>query len=187
MILGTGVDMGITLRMPRKGELDPNEPTKAWNCEWCGRMEDAGTQRCPECETKGRKTKRQRCSRYEWFLADALEEVLSAQDRDYSILEQWEMPDHRGFTWYFDLCVWVRGKSSYGGHSLLIEVNGASHDVADGHYDRDMDKDWEFHSRGLHRKGYSIQFVTNDECRQRVVKDTARRLATEIIQRADTW
>ncbi len=153
--------------------------TKAWNCEWCGRMEDAAKQKCPKCGTK-----RQRCSRYEWFLADALEKVLEQSGRDYTIQEQWEMPDHRGFVWYYDLAVWVRGKGFHQGYTFLIEVNGADHDAERGSA-RDADKEWEFGARGLHKKGYVVEVVRNEDCRMKVVQQTAERIAAEIMQWAD--
>jgi len=152
-------------------------------------MEDNGKNRCPTCQTK-----RQRVSRYEWFLADALhEELLMATNRPFRITEQWEMPDHRGFSWYYDLAVHVTGKSSSKGHTVLIEVNGSDHDRQavysgpGGGYTRDYDKEWEFGQRGLHKKGYSVEVVTNEDCRLKVVKATAKRLAALCVQRADSW
>lgn len=168
-------------------EYTAAHPTAAWFCAMCGRMEDNDGRKCPNCGEK-----RQRCSRYEWFLADALRDELTRRGRTFRITEQYEMPDHRGFSWYFDLAVRVNG-STYGGqHTELIEVNGSDHARQKtyrgpgGGYTRDDDKHWEaFSNNRLHKKGFDIRTVDNDDCRLRVVKATAARIATEIIQRAD--
>lgn len=163
--------------------------TIAWHCPDCGRMEDTATRKCPTCGEK-----RQRVSRFEWFLADALTHELTRRDRTFDVFEQWPLEDHRGFTWYFDLAVWVKGNSMYGGVTVLIEVDGSSHDNQKkytgqgGGYTRDSDKHWEaFSNQRLHKQGYDFMSVPNEECRMRVVGETAVRLATQIERLADTY
>lgn len=149
-----------------------------WFCKNCWRMEDKEGKTCPKCGTS-----RQRVSRYEWFLADALDETFTALGRQFEINEQWAVPDHRGFSWHFDLRVSVAGKQW---HSELIEVNGSDHDSQPiyggdgGGYTRDYDKGWEAKK---HR--HEIRIVSNDDCRLHVVSDTARIIADEMIGRAD--
>lgn len=174
------------IQVPANG-YTPSPP--AWYCHECGRMEDDAGKYCPDCNGK-----RQRVSRYEWFLADALDTALEALGRDFCIEEQWRLKDHRGFDWHFDLAVKCKGTSVFGGITCLIEVNGSDHDRqkpysgAGGGYTRDFDKHWEaFSNRRLHKQGYEYLTVTNDECKRRVVNETAMKLAVDIARMADTW
>lgn len=162
--------------------------SKAWHCQRCGRMEDTKDNVCPECGGK-----RQRVSRYEWFLADALRDFFAKSGRSFKITEQWQLRDHRGYIWYFDLLVSVRGESS-SGISQIIEVDGADHkrqkrySGPGGVYTRDYDKEWELFSvQKYHKSGYFLTRVTNEDCRMKVVRATAERLGNEIIKKADTW
>lgn len=164
----------------------------AWYCQSCGRLECPLKEKCcPKC---GRKM--QRCSRYEWFLFDELDRLLALKDRGYRIQAQYPVADHRGFDWYFDIYVWVKGKSIYGGYGELIEVNGPDHakqkrySGAGGGYTRDYDKKWEVISnRRLHRLGIETRTVLNEECAKRdnAVYHTAIQIVDELIHRADSW
>jgi hypothetical protein len=162
---------------------------KAWYCQQCGRMEDTEDNWCPECDNK-----RQRVSRFEWFLSDALREFFTKSGRSFRIIEQWSISDHRGFDWYFDLLVNVQDKDGKGGISQIIEVNGPDHQRQKrykgpgGGYTRDYDKKWElFSNLQYHKCGYFLTSVDNEECRMRVVRETAERLGTEILKKADSW
>jgi hypothetical protein len=156
----------------------------AWYCDMCGRMEGAAEEReCPDCGSR-----RHRVSRYEWFLADALERELATTGRDFVIIEQWELPDHRGFSWFFDLAVLV------GGITDLIEIQGPLHarqktySGKGGGYTRDEDKRWEvFSVRELHKQGFDLREINSDDCRLVVVAATAKQLTKEILHRADHW
>lgn len=163
--------------------------TKAWYCQRCGRLTDNGDNSCPRCGNK-----RQRVSRYEWFLSDALQEFLIKAGRSFRIIEQWPLRDHRGHVWYFDILVNVQDKNGKGGISQLIEVNGPDHlqqkayKGPGGGYTRDYDKRWElFDVQKYHKSGYFLTSVTNDDCRKIVVRETAERLGNEILQKADSW
>lgn len=156
--------------------------SKAWYCQNDGRMEDDEGKDCSQCGEK-----RQRVSRFEWFLADALHEYLHSQGADFKITEQWPLGDHRGFNWYFDLCVRV------GSFHQLIEVDGADHQQQasykgpGGGYTRDYDKEWELFSvQKYHKFGYGLMRLKNEECRLKVAGQTARRVADQIIARAKT-
>jgi len=142
---------------------------------------------CPVCGAK-----RIRVSRYEWFLADALKRQLAETDRTFSVAEQWPLPDHRGFTWYFDLAVRVKGASIYGGVTELIEVQGPTHanqpnySGAGGGYTRDYDKHWEaFSVRRLNKAGYHFSEVAAEDCRLSVVNGTARVMVAALLSMAD--
>lgn len=159
---------------------DYSVKTNAWHCLNCGRMEDNEGRDCTRCYGK-----RIRVSRYEWFLADAIRKALWDEGiGDYEIIEQWPIDDHRGFTWHFDLMVFVPGSNFFGGHHELIEINGSTHETAGGEY-RDMDKRWEvFSNARLHHQGYDFRTVPNDECQIRVVDETAKKIVAEILKRA---
>jgi hypothetical protein len=162
-----------------------------WHCHECGRI-DAVVQdrRCPDCGEKVRA-----CSRYEWFLADALRTQLRILGRpSFSVREQYPIKDHRGFTWYWDLFIWVDGASSCGGYGELIDVQGPQHDRQakysgpGGGYTRDYDKWWEaFSVLNLEEQGIWCRYVPNDKCRMTdgIVYWTANEIAREIIDRAD--
>lgn len=119
--------------------------TVAWHCPICGRIEaPAGQRHCPKCGQT-----MQRCSRYEWFLADELRAFLNHTQREYQLQEQYPIRDHRGFTWYWDIFVWIQGSSVFGGYGELIDINGPNHGAQrrysgpGGGYTRDDDKHWE--------------------------------------------
>jgi hypothetical protein len=164
----------------------------AWYCQDCGRQEQPPDGKfCPDC---GRKM--QRCSRYEWFLFDELDHLLALQDREYRIQAQYPVTDHRGFNWYFDIYVWVKGKSVHGGYGELIEINGSDHarqkpySGDGGGYTRDYDKRWEVISNlRMHRRGIETRTVSNDECTKKgdAAYHTAIAIVDELTHRADTW
>lgn len=164
----------------------------AWYCKECGRQEQPPDQKeCPECGMK-----MQRCSRYEWFLFDELRHYLELSGREFRLLQQYSIEDHRGFFWYFDIFVWVKGHSFYRGYGELIEVNGPDHATQakysgpGGGYTRDQDKRWEvYNNLQLHKKGIEIRTVTNDECTKKgnAVRYTAMTIVDELIERSDTW
>lgn len=167
----------------------------AWYCGYCckRREQKPSDKYCPDCGDK-----MQRCSRYEWFLFDAISDLLDEQlgngGREYRLEAQYPVHDHRGFDWYFDLFVWVKGKSSFGGYGELIEINGSTHDNQPkysgrgGGYTRDYDKHWEvFSNQRLHKRGIDYRVLSNEECSMRNVKNTANKLVAEIIKRADSW
>lgn len=164
----------------------------AWYCQECGRIEKPPEEKyCPGC---GRKM--QRCSRYEWFLIDELYRLLSLQGREFRIYPQYPVADHRGFTWYFDIFVWVNGRSIYGGYGELIEVNGSSHAKQKryrgpgGGYTHDYDKRWEVISNlRFHKRGIETRVVSNEECSKKndFVYHTAIAIVDELMHRADTW
>lgn len=135
-----------------------------WHCHICGRMEDGDSQTCPNCRSR-----RQHVSRYEWFLADAIEDRLRACGIGYQIDEQWPIRDNRGFTWYFDIRVAVPNVVE------LIEVNGLGH-LEHGH--RDDDK-----FRAV-PADCSFRIVANEECRLAVVHQTAAKIVAGLIRGA---
>ena len=129
----------------------------------------------------------QRCSRYEWFLSDALRTILSHLGAEFNIQEQYEVSDHRGFSWYFDLYVWVKGKSIYGGYAELIEVNGDDHRKRKRPM-KDLDKYLEtLNSLQMHKYGMSMRVVKNEQCARRKVFETAIDIADELIERSNSW
>jgi hypothetical protein len=164
----------------------------AWYCQDCGRIEQPPDERyCPDC---GKQL--QRCSRYEWFLIDALSYLLALSGREFRLIPQYPIRDHRGFNWHFDIFVWVKGNSLYGGYGELIEVNGPNHarqkryTGSGGGYTRDYDKEWETVSNlRMHKRGIETRTVSNEECTKKgdVVYYTAIAIVDELIQRADTW
>jgi hypothetical protein len=162
----------------------------AWRCPECGRREAPRDERyCRVCYSK-----MVRCSRFEWFLSDALRGELAKSGRDFEIIEQRAFRDHRGFDWYFDISVWVRGSSAFGGYGELIEVDGTNHanqqrySGKGGGYTRDQDKEWELRNNlRIHRRGWEIRHVPNDDCRRVAAGRTAALICADLIRRADTW
>lgn len=167
-----------------------NEENVAWHCMECGRVEAPADQKhCPDCGTK-----MQRCSRYEWFLSDELEKALNLLGAKFTIIEQYPIPDHRGFNWYFDIYVWVEGHSYFRGYGEIIEVNGASHQSQKkysgkgGGYTRDFDKHWEaFANYRLHKRGIEYRTVDNENCKRSNVHQTALEIADELVERSNSW
>lgn len=174
-------------------EFSPN--LVAWCCQNCGRYEAPSDQRsCPDCGEK-----MQRCSRYEWFLADALTAELLKRGRSFRLDEQWSFYDHRGFCWYFDLRVWVDGPNRgdgckpSGGAGLLIEVDGATHarqkkyKGPGGGYTRDYDKKYEYDKTTPRGSWLDQKHIPNEECARKggAVHRTAERLADDICHEAD--
>jgi len=167
-----------------------NSETVAWFCQNCGRKELPKDMRiCPSCGER-----MQRCSRYEWFLIDELNRLLRLYDRCYRIQPQFPIQDHRGFTWHWDVRVWVEGESYYKGFGLLIEVDGPRHKKQKrykgpgGGYTRDEDKEWEaFTNYKLHKKGYDTYVVNNEDCSKKndAVHVTALEILAELLDRAD--
>ena len=159
------------------------EYTKAWYCSECGRMEDNSEYKCPECSTK-----RQRVSRYEWFFSDALGDYLFEADRNYIITEQWPILDHRGFYWYFDILVTVYGEY---GINCVIEIDGVDHQKQKKQtvckMTRDEDKQYEFYNQNYHKNRYYILRVNNDDCRLKIVKNTAKKIGDRLILGADNY
>lgn len=140
-------------------------------CHGCGRMEDVGGQTCPSCHSR-----RQHVSRFEWFLADAVEDRLRPCGLSYALHEQHPVRDRRGFTWYFDLLVIVGGVDNGCVYAAeLIEVNGQSHLTA---HTRDDDK-----FRAV-PEGWTFRIVANDECRRDRVQETAARIVASLLRRA---
>ncbi|GAB4347934.1 MAG: hypothetical protein Fur0042_14580 [Cyanophyceae cyanobacterium] len=166
--------------------------TFARYCQTCGRKElPANKKCCPDCGEKV-----QKCSRYEWFLADELKRRLDFRSREYCIQEQYPLHDHRGFNWYFDIYVWVQGASIYDGYGELIEVNGDDHKKQKlyrgpgGGYTRDDDKKWELiNSSSLREKGIYTRTLSNEQCAKKGgnVYRTADAIIEDLIHRADTW
>jgi len=164
--------------------------TAAYWCSECWKRHELPPQRtvkCPDCGERLR-----RCSRYEWFLIDALDMALKATGRNYKIVPQYPIDDHRGFTWYWDVYVWVDGTSPYGGAGALIDVDGPDHSRQKkytgpgGGYTRDRDKVWETNQLRLHRRGIHHEKVTNDDCRLkgRVVFATAGSIVKRLVASA---
>lgn len=150
---------------------------------------DALEKHCPQCDGK-----RIRVSRYEWYLADALQAELEKSGRRFTVTEQWELPDHRGFSWYFDLAVSVEGASYFGGITELIEIQGPTHahqavySGPGGGYTRDHDKHWEvFNVHRLHKSGYDFRAIPATECRRSVIRITAETIAAQLVNKADTF
>jgi hypothetical protein len=135
----------------------------------------------------------QRCSRYEWFLSDAIRKHLQETGRNFRIKEQYKILDHRGFYWYWDLFVWIEGKSLFNGYGELIDVQGPQHSKQKkysgpgGGYTRDYDKEWEVRQQRLHKQGIETRYINNDECKLRIVDHSAKEIVNELIKRADTW
>ena len=132
----------------------------AWHCQACGRyLAPRNEKYCPDCGEK-----MQRCSRYEWFLCDALRTILEHTGAVFEIKEQYPLMDHRGFEWYFDLCVKILNPAPHSEFSnMLIEIDGADHDRQKrysgpgGGYTRDKDKHWEvFSVQLLHKYGWIL-------------------------------
>ena len=163
----------------------------AWYCQVCGRQERPAQARICRCGQK-----MQRCSRYEWFLIDELQHLLTLKERDFRLHPQYPLPDRRGFIWYFDIFVWVNGASRFGGSAELIEINGPDHARPPRYrgpgrgYTRDDDKYWAAigHER-LYKQGIEIRTLTNAECAKRgdAVYYTAIAIVDEMLHRADTW
>lgn len=136
-----------------------------------------------------------RCSRFEWFLEDALYDELSATGRKFKLRPQYPVMDHRGFEWFWDLGVWVDGSSYHGGSGLLIDVNGPNHLVQKtysgpgGGYTRDYDKVWELKTQRWHKHGWDHWIVQNDQCRRSggSVYKTAAAISKHIVHMADTF
>lgn len=167
----------------------------AWYCQECGRQELPPDERyCPACGEK-----MQRCSRYEWFLADALAAEFVKRGRTFRIDEQWWFVDHRGFRWYFDLRVWVDGPCPSdgtkpdGGAGRLVEINGPEHSRQKkysgpgGGYTRDEDKQYEYDKATPRGSWLDAFCVSNDECARKggVVYRTAEKLANSLCSEAD--
>jgi len=176
--------------------MDATVKTDAWWCSHCWDRHElpAGGDRrrrkpCPDCGEK-----LHRVSRYEWFLEDALNAALEAAGADHRIRPQFPVEDHRGFTWYWDLGVWVNGGSAFNGYGLLIDVNGRDHleqrhyTGAGGGYTRDYDKVWELGQQQWHKRGWDHWIVPNDLCRRagNVVHVTAQEIVTHMLGRAQT-
>jgi hypothetical protein len=174
-----------------------NDRTDAFWCPRCWERHELPPPRskrssppCPGCATKLR-----RCSRFEWFLIDALGLALEATGRDFKIIPQYPVHDHRGFEWYWDLFVWVDGKSVHGGTGLLIDVNGPNHELqprysgAGGGYTRDYDKTWEVGQQRFHKRGIDHMIVLNDDCRKKgdAVYATAGGIAKWLDRMADNY
>lgn len=178
--------------MSQKRPGDLGDDKVAWYCQVCGRREGPAQARlCPNCGQK-----MQRCSRYEWFLIDELQHLLTLKEAEFRLQPQYPVCDHRGFIWYFDIFVWVKGASRYGGYGELIEINGPNHAHQPkyrgpgGGYTRDDDKYWEAVGRQrLYRRGIEMRTLTNVECARRgdAVYYTAIAIVDELLQRADTW
>lgn len=164
--------------------------TSAWYCQICGRVEAPKNEaHCPDCDTK-----MQRCSRYEWFLIDELEILLELSDRDFNIIPQYPIKDHRGFNWYWDIYIWLAGASLYGGYSELIDINGPDHNRQKkysgpgGGYTRDKDKHWEaFSNLKLHKQGFGVTYIQNDDCKKKNIKLTALEIMGDLLTLADTF
>ena len=166
--------------------------TVAWHCSKCGRVEAGIKEKyCPNCGTK-----MQRCSRYEWFLSDEIRKLLKESKRKYKIIEQYPINDHRGFNFYWDLYIWVDGKSHYGGYGEVIDINGKDHDKQKnysgpfGGYTRDDDKYWEtFNNQMLHKFGIDVRYIPNEDCMRKTgtVYTTAKKVVSDLIKRSDNW
>lgn len=139
-----------------------------WYCHGCGRMEDSCGQTCPDCRSR-----RQHVSRYEWALADAIEDRLALIGLPFTLDAQWPIRDPRGFTWYFDLRVAVRGCAE------VIEVNGNGHLDPKSH----DDAKWRAFVAGTD-PGTTFRIVANDECRKGRVAETAAITVASLLRRA---
>lgn len=133
-------------------------------CHTCGRMEGVDSQTCPDCGAR-----RQYVSRLEWFLGDALEAILDGIGLPYRLEQQWPLRDSHGFTWYFDLGLWIERRGA-----CLIEVNGASHLSPKN---RDDDK-----YRAARLNGLPVRIVANDECRLASAHETAASIVGALIR-----
>ena len=160
------------------------ETLVAWYCERCGRQElPAGDNWCPKCGDK-----MQRCSRYEWFLSDALEAELEKRGVEFWVEEQYPFTDHRGFLWYFDLRVWCESKTAHGSYGWLIEIDGPGHSQQKkykgpgGGYTRDEDKVYEYNAECPRATWCALIRVTNEDCARKggAVYRTAERLVSEL-------
>lgn len=173
------------------------QATAAWWCPRCwDRHELPGVSRtrskkaCPNCGAK-----MHRCSRYEWFLEDALCSAIEASDRTFRIRPQYPVYDHRGFSWFWDIGIWVDGASIHGGSGLLIDVNGPDHLLQKnyggpgGGYTRDYDKVWELGQQRFHKRGWDHLIVLNEDCarRENRVFFTANDIASRLINMADHY
>lgn len=137
-------------------------------CHGCGRMEDAAGQTCPSCHAR-----RQHVSRYEWFLADALEDRLQSIGLPYTLDQQWPIRDPRGFTWYFDIRV------AAGGCAEVIEVNGI------GHLDSAKHDDAKFRAFvAATDPATTFRIVANNECLVTRVRTTAAITVASLLRRA---
>lgn len=166
----------------------------AWNCRKCGRVEADVQQKWHEvCGTRMR-----RCSRYEWFLADALARVAVrhpiSRSSTVRLYEQYRVPDHRGFYWYWDVAVKVEQQDVgyLKSAGFLIDVNGRDHDnqaVYSGPggcgMTRDDQKRWEvFGSENrMHKSGWDTVYLTNEECRKAFADTTAARVFADLVSR----
>lgn len=146
----------------------------AFYCHTCGRME-GDSQTCPECGAR-----RQHVSRYEWFLADALEDRLKACGLAFTLTEQFPITDPRSFTWYFDLRVTVRGRQPL---TDLIEVNGSSH-LRPTSRDKEKYRAWWRWRIEQDEPPGELWIVANDECRKAVVHETAARITASLLRRS---
>lgn len=160
--------------------------TKASICKKCGRLETPEKiDYCPECGEKA-----YQCSRYEWFLQDSLSSALRASRRVFRIEPQYIIRDHRGFEWIWDLYVYVKGSSSFGGINMVIDIQGPNHKKQKiysgpgGGYTRDDDKEWEIRKKA---GNWEWRYFENDECQKRIVTITAGELADELCDLADTY
>jgi hypothetical protein len=154
----------------------------AWSCPYCGRIEAPAAQRsCPECGEK-----MQRCSRYEWFLADELERQLHSAGLGFVLEEQWPFEDHRGFTWYFDLRVDIYGARSAMPIGYLIEVDGSGHagqkkySGPGGGYTRDYDKEYEYNEKTPRDRWLPLMRLSNEQCARR--GGAVRLTVAEIVE-----
>jgi hypothetical protein len=164
----------------------------AWSCPECGRIEAPATEKyCPTCATK-----MQRCSRYEWFLADEIQRQLEQSGRSFLIEEQWPFEDHRGFTWYFDLRVDMFGTKQGGCRAgYLIEVDGRDHAAQKvyggpgGGYTKDYDKEYEYNEKTPREQWLPLKRVANEDCARRgdAVRYTAAIIVDELCRLADRY
>jgi hypothetical protein len=164
--------------------------TAAYWCSSCWERHELPPKRtvkCPDCGDKLR-----RCSRYEWFLIDALEQAATATGRGFRLIPQYPIHDHRGFAWYWDVFIWINGTNDYGGAGLLIDVDGSDHARQPkyrgpgGGYTRDYDKQWETNKQRLYHKNIHSEKVTNDDCRMkgRAVYATAGAIVARLVKGA---
>jgi hypothetical protein len=148
--------------------------TRAFYCHSCGRMEDSATQTCPACHAR-----RNPVSRYEWFLADAIEDRLKACGLSYSVAEQYPLRDPRGFTWYFDLRVSACGRRLI---TDYVEINGHSH-LREGTRDEEKHRAYRLYAETCEPQS-ELWLVANEECRKAVVSETAARIVASLVRRA---
>ena len=158
----------------------------AWYCQECGRVEAPAAEKwCPDCGDR-----MQRCSRYEWFLADALEHHLWARGCPFKIKQQYRLYDHRDFFWYFDIMVEAKGPAGKV-WAFFIEVNGSQHGeqkVFSGQggcgMTRDDHKRWEFNEQMAHQP-CDLIYVSNEDCAKRggAVEGTAEDIVERLCRR----